>query len=235
MAQKNEFTGFSKEAVKFFRDLAKNNSKDWFNKNREVYDNHVMFPAAAFVTDMGKRIKFLSSNIVADPRRDKSIFRLNRDTRFSINKAPYKAHLGIYFWEGKGKKLENPGFYFQFDAEKILIGVGMHMFPKQFLVSYRDSVVHPKYGKELTKIVNRISKNKSYELGWEKYKKVPAGYDKNHPKAEYLLFGGFGFLYEAKHPKEFYSKDLISYCFKIFKDMSPVHFWLVDIIKRPKN
>ena len=224
-----KFSGFTKKTISFFRGLEKNNSKAWFDKNRDLYDGHVMMPSALFVKAMGEKLKKIAPGIVADPRRDKSIFRLNRDVRFGSNKQPYKTHLGIYFWEGKAKKLENPGFYFQLDRSKIMFGVGMHVFPKDMLSPYRDAVTDPAKGGELKKIIKKISKNKDYKLGWVKYKKIPKGYDHEHPNKEYLLYGGIGFMFEAKHPKELFNDNFLDYSFKVFKDISPLHKWIMDL------
>lgn len=229
MSQDN-FSGFSKKTVKFFKDLETNNKREWFDENRNIFDDHVMLPATLFVKDMGERLQGIFPDIVADPRRDKSIFRINKDTRFSKDKTPYKTHLGIYFWDGDGKKLENPGFYFQCDSENILYGVGMHIFTKDHLKKYRDAVVHKKLGKELTQIINNINEEGDYILGWTKYKKVPSGYDKNNTNADLLLYGGIGFRYETEIPKEFYSEDFIDYSFNIFKELSPIFLWVKKVL-----
>ena len=229
MEKNFKFTGFSKKTTAFFRGLEKNNNKEWFDCNRTTYDEHVMRPAIEFVKVMGAKLKSISPHIVADPRRDKSIFRLNRDTRFSNNKIPYKTHLGIYFWEGEGKKLENPGFYFQLGPNDIMLGAGMHIFPKHMLNPYREAVTDTVSGKELKKIISRISKNKSYKLGWAKYKKVPRGYDPEHPNKDFLLFGGIGYTIEENHRDLFFTEKLIDYCFKFFNDISPLHRWLTEL------
>lgn len=226
----NNFNGFSKKTVKFLKDLEDNNKRNWFDENKDIFDENVMFPASLFVKDIGERLRSLTPDIVADPRRDKSIFRINKDTRFSKDKTPYKTHLGIYFWEGERRKLENPGFYFQCDSKNIMFGVGMHIFSKDHLKKYRDAVVDKKLGAELNRIIKEITKKKDYKLGWVKYKKVPNGYDKNHPNAEFLLYGGIGFTYEKKIPKEFYSKEFSNFTYKIFKDLSPIHFWLTKVL-----
>ena len=72
------FKGFTKKSLKFFSDLEKNNTKDWFASNRDVYDSEILIPAKAFVTDMGEKLSEIAPNIVADPRTDKSIFRIHR-------------------------------------------------------------------------------------------------------------------------------------------------------------
>jgi len=229
MVSETNFSGFSKKTIDFFKGLEKNNSKEWFDQNRDIYDDYLMIPATLYIKEMGEKLKTISPGIVADPRRDKSIFRLNRDVRFGANKQPYKTHLGIYFWDGKGKKLENPGFYFQLDKSKIMFGVGMHIFPREMLNPYRDAVTDPELGVELKKIITKISKNTDYKLGWTKYKKIPKGYDPNHPNKDYLLYGGIGFMYEGKNPKALFDKNFIDYSFKIFNEMSPIHKWLKKI------
>jgi len=165
MVSDNKFNGFTKKTITFLRGLEKNNAKEWFDENRDLYDDHLMMPATLYVKEMGEKLKTISPGIVADPRRGKSIFRLNRDVRFGANKKPYKTHLGIYFWDGKGKKLENPGFYFQLDKSKIMFGVGMHIFPREMLNPYRDAVTDPEMGGELKKIITKISKNTDYKSG----------------------------------------------------------------------
>ena len=229
MPSETGFAGYSKKTVSFFRELEKNNSKEWFDQNRDVYDDHLMLPATLFVKEMSERLKTISPGIVAYPRRDKSIFRLNRDVRFGANKNPYKTHLGIYFWEGKGRKLENPGFYFQLDKSKIMFGVGMHVFPKEMISPYRDAVTDPVLGKELKKIISKISKNSEYKLGWTKYKKIPKRYDPDHPNSEYLLYGGIGYMLEEKIPKALFGREFLDYSFRVFKELSPLFKWVTRI------
>ena len=106
------FSGFTKETVRFFNGLRRNNNREWFNRNRETYDKQVMEPAKAFVTAMGERLKAVVPKVIAVPLINKSIFRINRDTRFTLDPSPYKTHLGLYFWEGTKPKMESPGFYF---------------------------------------------------------------------------------------------------------------------------
>ncbi len=100
MPEESGFKGFSTETVAFFRDLASHNNRIWFERNRDIYETQVMGPAKAFVTAMGARLRSVAPQIVAVPKINKSIFRINRDTRFSLDPSPYKTNLGIYFWDG---------------------------------------------------------------------------------------------------------------------------------------
>jgi uncharacterized protein (TIGR02453 family) len=223
------FNGFSKETFRFFSDLEKHNEKHWFEENRGRFDKYVMKPAEEFVADMGKKLRSIAPRVVADPRRDRSIFRINRDARFSADKTPYKTHLGIFFWEGPRRKMDNSGFYLHLNKSTLFIGVGLHIFPKPLLEAYRESVVHPKYGTEMLTALRAATKNRTYEIGWRFYKKVPRGYESRHPNAEWLLFNGLGVYRESPLPGEIYSQDFIDYCFDIFRDMSPIHNWLLSM------
>ena len=106
------FKGFPRELVRFFNGLRKNNTKEWFQDHKQDYEDHVKQPSMEFVMAMGEKLKTVAPKIHAIPKVNQSLFRLNRDTRFSKDKRPYKANLGIWFWEGDRKRMECPGFYF---------------------------------------------------------------------------------------------------------------------------
>ncbi len=232
MAEHLEFQGFSKETVKFFQELKRNNNTKWFEAHRKDYEAFVMNPAKAFVVAMGEKLRTLSPNIIAIPKINKSLFRINRDTRFSPDKSPYKTNLGIFFWEGSPSRMECPGFYFHLEPPIIRLGVGLYMIPKYLFDSYRNSVVHPKYGRELGEIVSKIAKAKIYELGGKHYKRVPSGYDPSHPNAGLLLHNGLHVGYEASIPEEFNSEKFVTYGYKKFQPVYPLHRWLVALMKR---
>lgn len=78
-AHKTEgFKGFSGKTLEFYPGLEKNNSNQWFQNNRGVYDEHVLVPAKQFILGMGEKLKELSPMINAYPRTNKSLFRINR-------------------------------------------------------------------------------------------------------------------------------------------------------------
>ncbi|MFC1836776.1 DUF2461 domain-containing protein, partial [Thermodesulfobacteriota bacterium] len=202
MTAKAKFSGFPKECIEFFNALKDNNNKEWFAKNKKNFDKAVMGTARDFVQHMGERLRELSPKIMADPRIDKSIFRIYRDVRFSKDKSPYKTHMGILFWEGDDPKMECPGFYFHLEPPDIMFGAGMHCFSRQMLQIYRDAVVDPKLGKSLVKAINEVKKNGDYEIGVKHYKRTPRGYDSDHENAELLLYNGLTAWRMEKIPKE---------------------------------
>lgn len=226
---KNEVS-FPQSSIKFLTALSKNNNKEWFEKNRMRYDIELLQPAVQFVIDLGEKLSELSQNINAIPKIDKSIFRLYRDVRFSKNKAPFKTNLGLYFWEGRAKKMECSGLYFHIEPKLFFLGSGMYQFTADQLKKYRELVSDPIKGKELNDLVNKLLKNKKYQLGGKTYKKTPRGFDPDYKYNELLLHSGFYVYYESKNFTELTKKDPLSFSYKIFKEMYSVHKWFAENI-----
>jgi uncharacterized protein (TIGR02453 family) len=233
MSEESEFRGFSKETVAFFRGLRRNNSRDWFESHREIYDNHVLEPAKSFVVAMGRRLKKISPHLVAAPKVNGSIFRLNRDTRFSLDKSPYKPNLGIYFWEGPRSRMESPGFYVHLEPPTFLLGGGYYMFPDWLVERFRRAVLDPRYGKELPAILKKIAETTDFEIGGKHYKRIPSGYDSSHPNASLLLHNGLHAGWETTVPDELFTPGLVDYCFEKFKPLAPLHRWLSALAEKP--
>ena len=131
---------FPQNTINFLTKLSKNNSKIWFETNREKFNEDFLSPALQFVIEMGEKLSTISPNINAIPKIDKSIFRLHRDIRFSKDKSPFKTNMGLYFWEGRGKKMECSGFYFHLEPKMFFVGAGMYMFTKEQLLNYRQII-----------------------------------------------------------------------------------------------
>lgn len=221
----NSLKEFPKQTARFLSSLSKNNNRKWFEANREKYNTDLLEPSIEFVSEMGEKLLKIDPEIVAIPKIDKSIFRLHRDVRFSKNKEPYKSNAGLYFWNGRAKKMESSGFYFHIEPKKFGVGVGMHIFPKHLLKKYRDVVSDTENAKELDQIVKKILK-KGYQIGGKYYKKIPRGYNTESKYSDYLLYSSINGWYDGKY-SELKNSNAVNNIFKIFKDMLPLHQWLV--------
>ena len=217
---------FTTDTVKFFKQLEKNNTKEWFESHREDLELHVMEPARVFVLHMGDMLRDIAPGINAVPKTDKSIFRLHRDTRFSKNKAPYKTNLGIFFWEGSAKKMECPGFYMHIEPKEFFIADGMYMFTPDQVKKFREVVVKPEKAKELSGIINKITK-KGYRVNEPQLKQTPRGFDKEYKYADLLKYTGIYVYYENKDMNELLEADQLKFIFKMYKDFLPFHQWLL--------
>ncbi len=225
----SDFKGFPKELSTFFNHLKKNNTKEWFDSHRGDYESHVKQPASEFVLSMGEKLKEIAPGIRAIPKTNQSLFRINRDTRFSMDKSPYKTNLGIWFWEGNRKRMECSGFYFHIEDDSLMLGTGIYAFSKDLLDRYREAVSVERVGMKLSKTLKKVERQ-GYSIGRKHYKKVPRGYDPSYKYAELLLYNGITAMIETEIPGGFYTDAIIDYTFSHFKEMSPLHVWLLETL-----
>lgn len=223
---KNQHNDFPKKTITYLKKLSKNNNREWFEANRDNYNSNFLEPCFQFVVEMGDKLQDIDPDIVAIPKIDKSIFRLHRDVRFSKDKTPYKTNAGLYFWNGKMKKMAASGFYFHLEPKLFGVGLGIYMFPPELLKKYRDVVSDSANSKELHQIVRSLEK-KGYTVGGKKFKKTPKGYNSNTLYPGYLLYDGIYAWYESSNFKKIEGGKAVNFIFKIFKDVLPLHKWLV--------
>jgi uncharacterized protein (TIGR02453 family) len=130
---------FTPAFFKFFEKLEKNNNKEWFDANRDIYETEVKAPFKKFVTHILNELAKDQPDILKDA--SKSIFRINRDIRFSKDKSPYKNHVGAVF-SRSGTKDSRPGYYLHLGAKEIFIGGGMYEVDKEKLEKVRQEIFY---------------------------------------------------------------------------------------------
>jgi len=173
------------ELFEFFRELKNNNNREWFQANKKRYEADVREPLLQFISDFGLRLPEISPYYVADTRRNGgSLFRLNRDIRFSNDKSPYKTAAGIQFRHESGKDVHAPGFYLHLEPGGVYGGLGIWHPDTPTLNKIRDAIVeNPDHWQQ---IVSDKTFSSTYELSGESLKRAPKGYEPNHPLIEDL-------------------------------------------------
>ncbi|MFQ5552573.1 MAG: DUF2461 domain-containing protein [Thermoplasmata archaeon] len=228
------FTGFPGEGLHFLQTLEKNNDREWFQKNKQLYLDHIVAPAQSFVVAMGERLQEVFPSMRYDTRTNGqgSMGRIYRDIRFSKDKRPYNTHVWFAFWDGPGKKMESPGFGIGFDPEGWGIHGGSHMFSKPLLEAYREAVDDETLGPELEEAIAPLQKGGAYEIGEVKYKRVPRGFDPEHPRAHWLKYGGLWASKQFRETEVLLKPEFVDRCFDVAQEMAPLHRWLVKVDER---
>lgn len=227
-----QFPGFPPAGIQFLIELGDNNNKEWFTANKPRFESDLLKPAVEFVAAVGEGLRSISPGIQVDLRTNGSgsLMRIYRDTRFSKDKSPYKTSIAGMWWAGSGKKTQSPAFGFHLDQLGMSLMAGMFQFDKTQLKRYRDAVVDPGAGSELRQIIDQVSADSRYELVGERYKRVPSGYDPQHPNADLLLFDA---LYA--HPRQpvpisdVTTPEIVDICISHFQQMAPVQQWLAGL------
>ncbi len=228
------FSGFPGDGLHFLQELARNNNRDWFKARKKEYENHVLRPAQNFVAALGARLETLAAGIQYDTRTSGSgsIFRIYRDIRFSKDKTPYNTNVRMVFWEGEGKKTQNPGYFVSIEPGGARVFAGMWVFPKPLLTAYRDAIVDEGLGEELEQALKRVEKWGNYEIGEKHYKRVPRGYDAGHTRAELLKHNGLHAHSEVIERGIIMGPELVDVCFEHCERMAPLQQWIVKVKKQ---
>lgn len=227
-----QFPGFPPAGIQFLVELGDNNNKEWFTANKPRFERDLLKPAIEFIAAVGDGLRSISPEIRVDPRTNGSgsLMRIYRDTRFSNDKTPYKTSIAGMWWDGPGKKTQSSAFGFHLDHRGMDLMAGMFHFDKDQLKSYRDAVVDPQAGAELRKIVDQISASSAYKLVGERYKRVPSGYDPEHPNADLLLYNAlYAHPVQSVPIAQVSSPKIVDICLTHFRQMAPVQRWLTGL------
>lgn len=115
---------FTDAAPSFLAELALNNNREWFHANKARYEEHVKRPLEAFAQEMIERMSALEPGIAMTPKQ--AVFRVQRDTRFSKNKAPYKENAAMVVAPGGRHEPGVTGLYFTFDPANMNLASGCY-------------------------------------------------------------------------------------------------------------
>jgi len=180
----SKFPGFSPKAISFFRQLEKNNERDWFAKHKEVFDNYVRAPMVELVGLMGEEFRRFAVDYVPE-KPERAIYRIYRDTRFSKDKTPYKTHIAAQFQHRRLPKNRGAGFYFEITNDHVGIASGMYLPDPEQLLAVRGVLAN--HGEEFTRLCADKALVKLYgELQGESLARVPKAFDAASPAADLL-------------------------------------------------
>jgi len=171
---------YTKQTIPFLKKLAKNNNREWFNVNKQQYEDAVRGPALAFIENMAPALEKISPYFDANTKKvGGSLMRVYRDTRFSADKTPYKTNIGVHFRHVRGKDVHAPGFYVHVEPKDVFIGAGIWHPESSTLKAVRQLM--DEYPDEWRSIVKKVTGRTEWEFSGESLKRPPKGYDKEHP------------------------------------------------------
>jgi len=174
--------------LSFLKKLSKNNNKEWFDKNRSVYEE-AKGEVKQLVKDVIERIAQFDPSIAQLEPKD-CMFRINRDIRFSNDKTPYKTNMGFMIAPG-GKKSIKSCYYVHTEPGNCFIAGGIWMPMPEQLKLIRQEI---DYNGDALKKILQDKKFKKYFAGFDEESKLvrmPKDYDESHPYAEWLKLKSF--------------------------------------------
>jgi uncharacterized protein (TIGR02453 family) len=219
------FPGFSDEALAFFRSLARNNKREWFQPRKTIFDEKVKAPMLELIAALNADMAKFAPLHVTEPAA--SLYRIYRDTRFSKDKKPYKTHQAAYFPRRGLDRSRGSGYYFAVSHESVAVGGGMYMPLPEVLLAVRNRLADRHA--EFRKIVqSKMLKSLFGEMEGEQLSRVPKGFAADHPAADLLRYKQF-FFYIELPPELATSNKLAGEIRKRFEALTP----LVDFLNAP--
>jgi uncharacterized protein (TIGR02453 family) len=166
---------FSKEAFKFFRDLKRNNHKDWMDANRDRYQSAVIQPLRALLEEMGPAVLKLDSRFETTGRRGANFSRINNDIRFSKDKTLYKTHMYLKFSVPVSAEMESGQLYTGISMDVVTAGFRMYGGSKRkesplALVGDARIVKNPKWLAQQKRRLGRKYESYWYSMSKGKWK-----------------------------------------------------------------
>jgi uncharacterized protein (TIGR02453 family) len=213
------FAGFSPAALKFLRDLAKNNDRAWFAPRKQFDETELLEPLLALVADATDALRKAKIPIGADPLR--STFRIYRDIRFSADKRPYKTNLGAYLPSG-GSHDEPGGLYVHIEPGESFMAIAFYQLDKTALLRWRSAMAKaPKRFQSMLKALERNGLRISDES--ESLKRMPRGFEAlaDSPIAKYFRLGSFT-VSERLSDKDVTGKRLVDRMVVLAKKAKPL-------------
>ena len=176
---------FTPKLFAFLRELGENNDRTWFKEHQADYERWIREPALEFINDVAAPLAKISPHFSADSRTvGGSLFRIQRDTRFSKDKTPYKTNTGLQFRHVQAKDVHAPGFYVNLAPGECYMGIGLWRPETKVAYEIREAIAEDparwkraSRGKRFTDV---------YEITGDSLVRPPKGFDPDHPLIEDL-------------------------------------------------
>jgi uncharacterized protein (TIGR02453 family) len=165
------FDGFPAAAAEFYQQLTVQNTREFWNAHREVYESAVRGPMFALTEELSAEF---------GPFK---IFRPNRDMRFSKDKSPYKTAQGAVT-EGEGGEF----YYLQINADGLYAATGYYHMAADQLGRFRQAVDGEATGEALVARVAALEGK--YTISGRALSTAPRGYSRDHPRIRFLQHKG---------------------------------------------
>lgn len=209
--------------LKYLTDLSEHNNREWYHAHKAEHKEAVE-QFEALIETLIIRIGEFDPSVLANRPKDLT-FKLVRDTRFSHDKSPYnpafRAHIAA-----KGKLPVPVGYYLMLKPNgQSFLGGGLFadMF-KDATAKIRDYITA--HGEEFEAIIHAPEFEAYFTVRGTSLKKVPAGYDKEHPQAEYLKFKSWYLEYPVTDEALLDGEAFVEEAIKCFRVMKPFQDYL---------
>ncbi len=218
------------KSLHYLSQLKQNNNREWFHANKAAY-NEARAEFDAVTADLIAAVSRFDLSVGSLEPKECTfrIFRIFRDIRFSPDKTPYKTHFGAYICAGGGRKSTLAGYYLHLDPDAPFCSGGLYMPQPDVLKEVRKEL-HYNFDTFSAIVQDKAFRACFGAMTGGALKKIPAGFDKGSPAAEYLKFKDFCVERPLKK-EEILSEKFIGTAAGIFKTMKPFNDFFNAVVR----
>ncbi len=204
------FTGFPVAALDFYEDLEMDNTKSFWEAHKATYASAIKDPMTALCAALAPEFG------------QAKIFRPYRDVRFAKDKTPYKLGQGAFVGTGP-----STGWYVELSARGVRVGAGFYDASGERLSAVRDGIADDKTGPLLERRLRKLDKA-GWEIGGERLKTTPRGYDADHPRIELLRHKSLTVAKTHGFEPVIHTPELVDAIRDDWRECKPLLDWLAD-------
>jgi uncharacterized protein (TIGR02453 family) len=177
------------------------------------------------VTELDRAMLEFAPDHVTEPA--KAIYRIYRDTRFSLDKTPYKTHIAAIFARRGMEKHGAGGYYFSISHDEVEVGGGVYMPAPEALLAVRTHIAG--HHADFRRIAASSAIKRLFgAVQGEQLSRVPKGFRAEHPAADLLRFKQY-LLFTKLDPAVVTTPKLFTELEKRFRAMAP----FLDFLNAP--
>jgi uncharacterized protein (TIGR02453 family) len=205
------FQGFPEAAFDFYDDLEIDNTRSFWEAQKATYDVAVRAPMVA-----------LTEALAAEFGGAK-VFRPYRDVRFAKDKTPYKNHQGAFVGVAP-----STGWYVQISSPGVMVGAGFYEASSERLGRVRTAIADARRGGELERLLT-AARRKGFEVGGDRLKTSPKGYDADHPRIDLLRHKSIVLRKSYGFDEVIHTPKLLTMVRRDWRAARPLLEWVTDV------
>jgi uncharacterized protein (TIGR02453 family) len=219
------FDGFPRGGIAFLQELAEHNDRNWFEAHRTAWDAEILPAMLEWCGALAERLRDAMPGLVFVPRVGGSIYRLNRDVRFSRDKRPYKTHVAALLWDG-AEKHDAPAVYLHVSSTEVIFGGGIYAFEDARLERWRK-LLHSEASVERLEAALAAARQGGLkpEIS-DKLQRPPRGFDPEGPRAELSKYKGLAMTRRAKPAGWLHTAEALDRAEAAARAYAPLHIWM---------
>ena len=219
------FAGFPQGGLAFLQELSEHNDRAWFEAHRSAWDEQIVPAMLEWCGTLAERLRDAMPGLTFVPRVGGSLYRLNRDVRFSRDKRPYKTHVAALLWDG-AEKHDSPAVYLHVAPAEVIFGGGIYSFEEARLDRWRKLLHVPASLERLEAALASARKGGlKLEISAE-LQRVPRGFDPEGPQAGLSKYKGLAVVKRAKPGSWLHTPEALDRAEAAARAYAPLHAWM---------